>query len=171
MASPAGSNRSLGSDFTPDPTPISSSTPSEVDPTELRDEDNNDHDDGSDNGDHGTGDAIGLNGADSQNQSHNHSEGHGKNAPSHSHPEEADNGNQVDRPEQAEKPEKVFRDYANACDRVKNFYAEQHTKQTMEYNQRARNHFHTREKMRMSVWQAVEKLNELVDDSDPDVRI
>ena len=65
---------------------------------------------------------------------------------------------------------KVFRDYANACDRVKMFYAEQHAKQTMEYNLAAREHFHTREKLKMSVWEAMEKLDTLVDDSDPDVR-
>jgi Myo-inositol oxygenase len=106
-SSPAHSNRSLGSDFTPDISPISSSTPSEVDPTEQ----------------------YNL----------------------------------------LEPEERVFRDYANACDRVKNFYTEQHGKQTVEYNIKARDHFHTREKLRLGVWEAIEHLNTLVDDSDPDV--
>lgn len=66
---------------------------------------------------------------------------------------------------------KVFRDYANACDRVKMFYAEQHAKQTMEYNLAAREHFHTREKLKMSVWEAMEMLDTLVDDSDPDTSL
>lgn len=83
--------------------------------------------------------------------------------------QEADNGAGVDRLGEEQEEQKVFRDYANACDRVKLFYAEQHAKQTMEYNIKARTHFRTREKLRMSVWDAIEKLNELVDDSDPDV--
>lgn len=189
MASPARSNRSLGSDFTPDLTPISSSTPSEVDPTELRDEYHSESCDSSDNGHHyghfshnahnghdEYSDEAELNGSNVHPlvppsphtpTAHTHDTHEHGNSPSHA--EEAD---KTDRPEQQQQPEqgeKVFRDYANACDRVKNFYAEQHMKQTMEYNLRARHHFHTREKMRMSVWQAVEKLNELVDDSDPDV--
>jgi Myo-inositol oxygenase len=124
-ASPAQSSRSLslGSEFTI--SPISSSTPSEVDPTEVRDTLETDPD---------TGNAA------------NATEGGGEEAT-------------------------VFRDYANACDRVKNFYAEQHAKQTMEYNLRARKYFHEREKLRMSVWDAIEQLNTLVDDSDPDVSV
>lgn len=110
-ASPAHSNHSLGSDFTPDITPISSSTPSEVDPTDQY---------------------------------------------------------SLLEPEEIQK-ERVFRDYANACDRVKNFYTEQHSKQTVEYNIKARHYFHSREKLRMGVWEAIEHLNTLVDDSDPDV--
>jgi inositol oxygenase len=126
-ASPAQSSRSLslGSDFTPDITPISSSSPSEVDPTEVRDALETDL-------------------------------------------EADDTGNPANA---TEGEEKVFRDYANACDRVKNFYAEQHAKQTVEYNLKARKYFHEREKLRMSVWEAVEQLNTLVDDSDPDVRV
>lgn len=124
-ASPAQSSRSLslGSEFTPDISPISSSTPSEVDPTEVQD-------------------ALET---------------------------DSDIGNAANATEGDET--KVFRDYANACDRVKNFYAEQHTKQTMEYNLKARKYFHEREKLRMSVWDAIEQLNTLVDDSDPDVSV
>jgi Myo-inositol oxygenase len=128
-ASPAQSSRSLslGSEFTPDISPISSSTPSEVDPTEVRDALETEPGD--------TGCAA--------------------------------NDNATEGEEEA----KVFRDYANACDRVKNFYAEQHAKQTMEYNLNARKYFHEREKLRMSVWDAIEQLNTLVDDSDPDVSV
>lgn len=64
-----------------------------------------------------------------------------------------------------------FRDYENACDRVRDFYAEQHAKQTMEFNLRARRQFKARPKTRMGVWEAMERLNEWVDDSDPDVRL
>lgn len=66
---------------------------------------------------------------------------------------------------------KVFRDYENACDRVKNFYAEQHAKQTMAFNLRARDNFRARPKERMGVWEAMELLNKWTDDSDPDVRL
>jgi hypothetical protein len=65
---------------------------------------------------------------------------------------------------------KVFRDYANACDRVRHFYAEQHAKQTMAFNLRAREQFRSRPKERMGVWEAMERLNKWTDDSDPDVR-
>ncbi|KAF9530292.1 inositol oxygenase [Crepidotus variabilis] len=61
-----------------------------------------------------------------------------------------------------------FRDYDAACDRVKAFYKEQHEKQTVEYNIKARVEFKTRKRGRMGVWEAIELLNTLVDDSDPD---
>jgi inositol oxygenase len=68
----------------------------------------------------------------------------------------------------SEKDKTQFRQYEDACDRVKNFYYEQHTKQTVAYNLKARNDFKTREKHRMTVWEAIEKLNTLIDESDPD---
>lgn len=75
-----------------------------------------------------------------------------------------------DEPREDDVPEKtVFRDYENACDRVKLFYAEQHQKQTMEFNLKARDAFKSREKKMMSVWEAMEMLNTLIDESDPDV--
>jgi hypothetical protein len=42
-------------------------------------------------------------------------------------------------------------------------------KQTVAYNIQARVDFKSRPRVRMSVWEAIEKLNTLVDDSDPDV--
>lgn len=81
-----------------------------------------------------------------------------------------------------------FRDYDAACDRVKNFYKEQHgmlhsstmlfthwpivvEKQTVEFNIKARVNFKTKRRARMSVWEAMEMLNTLIDESDPDVRL
>jgi inositol oxygenase len=63
-----------------------------------------------------------------------------------------------------------FRQYDSACDRVRNFYAEQHAKQTVAYNLAARQRFHSKSRVRpeMTVWEAMEKLNTLIDDSDPD---
>lgn len=64
-----------------------------------------------------------------------------------------------------------FRQYEDACDRVKGFYREQHEKQTVAYNLKARNAFRSKVRARMSVWDAMEKLNTLVDESDPDTSL
>jgi len=64
-----------------------------------------------------------------------------------------------------------FRQYEDACDRVKNFYKEQHEKQTMEFNINARVKFKTQKRARMGVWDAMEMLNTLVDESDPDTSV
>ncbi|KAI1463897.1 DUF706-domain-containing protein [Daldinia caldariorum] len=64
-----------------------------------------------------------------------------------------------------------FRQYEEACDRVQNFYREQHAKQTVAYNLKARNDFKTRRREEMTVWQAIEKLNTLIDESDPDTSL
>ena len=71
----------------------------------------------------------------------------------------------------SEKDKTQFRQYEEACDRVKNFYREQHEKQTVAYNLRARNHFHGKTRAEMTVWEAMEKLNTLIDESDPDTSL
>lgn len=102
----------------------------------------------------------------------------------------------------AEKDKGAFRQYEEACDRVKNFYAvrikpdlctphsaetfclseqrtrrrplthqEQHAKQTLTFNLAARKRFLSSPNARMSVWQAMEMLNTLVDESDPDTSV
>ncbi|RSH95476.1 hypothetical protein EHS25_000568 [Saitozyma podzolica] len=71
----------------------------------------------------------------------------------------------------SEKDKAAFRQYEAACDRVKNFYAEQHRKQTLEWNLAARAKFLKQENARMSVWSAMEMLNTLVDESDPDTSV
>jgi inositol oxygenase len=77
-----------------------------------------------------------------------------------------------------DKDKTVFRQYEEACDRVKNFYAEQHAKQTLAYNLSARRRFAidpsnaaVPSRDRMSVWEAMEKLNTLIDESDPDTEL
>ncbi|KAJ0421790.1 inositol oxygenase [Aspergillus carlsbadensis] len=70
-----------------------------------------------------------------------------------------------------EKDKTQFRQYEDACDRVKNFYKEQHTKQTVAYNLKARNDFHSKRRAEMSVWDAMIKLNTLIDESDPDTSL
>lgn len=64
-----------------------------------------------------------------------------------------------------------FRQYEDACDRVKAFYREQHEKQTVAYNLKARNQMKSTVRAEMGIWQAMEKLNSLIDDSDPDTSL
>ncbi|KAH8898913.1 inositol oxygenase 1 [Thozetella sp. PMI_491] len=73
----------------------------------------------------------------------------------------------------ANKDKGTFRQYEDACDRVKSFYREQHEKQTVAYNLAARIQFHSasRKREEMSIWEAMEKLNTLIDDSDPDTSL
>ncbi|KAI9742013.1 MAG: hypothetical protein M1834_000402 [Cirrosporium novae-zelandiae] len=71
----------------------------------------------------------------------------------------------------AEKDKTQFRNYEDACDRVKNFYKEQHTKQTVAYNLKARNDFRSKVRAEMTIWEAMEKLNTLIDESDPDTEL
>ncbi|RDW73069.1 putative inositol oxygenase [Coleophoma cylindrospora] len=71
----------------------------------------------------------------------------------------------------AEKDKTQFRQYEDACDRVKNFYREQHEKQTVAYNLKARNNFKSKTRAEMSIWEAMEKLNTLIDESDPDTSL
>jgi inositol oxygenase len=71
----------------------------------------------------------------------------------------------------AEKDKTKFRQYEEACDRVKSFYREQHEKQTVAYNLKARNDFKFKTRARMTIWQAMEKLNTLIDESDPDTSL
>lgn len=71
----------------------------------------------------------------------------------------------------AEKDKTKFRQYEEASDRVKNFYLEQHTKQTVAYNLKARNDFKSKTRANMTIWEAMEKLNTLIDESDPDTSL
>lgn len=71
-----------------------------------------------------------------------------------------------------DKDKTQFRRYEDACSRVKNFYREQHTKQTVAYNLQARQDFYSQSpRAEMTVWEALEKLNTLIDESDPDTSL
>lgn len=67
-----------------------------------------------------------------------------------------------------DKDQTKFRQFELASDRVKAFYKEQHEKQTVEFNTRVRDRFREQKNAKLGVWQAMELLNTLVDDSDPD---
>jgi inositol oxygenase len=68
------------------------------------------------------------------------------------------------------KAKEAFRDYeADARPTVREFYRLNHTYQTLDFVLSKKAEYTPREKRRMGVWEAMEFLNELVDDSDPDV--
>ena len=66
------------------------------------------------------------------------------------------------------KPTEEFRSYDDAADHVKEFYRLNHRQQTVEINLEKREEFLKFEKRRMGIWEAMEYLNTLVDDSDRD---
>src|SRR5919204_320089 len=70
---------------------------------------------------------------------------------------------------QTHKSKDAFRDYeANARPSVREFYRLNHRHQTLEFVLAKKREFLPLRKRRMGVWEAMEFLNTLVDDSDPD---
>lgn len=68
-----------------------------------------------------------------------------------------------------EKKKEEFRDYKkNARPSVREFYRQNHTHQSYEFVGQKRNQYLGLNNRRMNVWEAIEYLNTLVDDSDPD---
>jgi inositol oxygenase len=68
-----------------------------------------------------------------------------------------------------DKPQEAFRNYeAETRPTVREFYRLNHTYQTLDFVRAKRAEFLTRDKRRMGIWEAMEYLNTLVDDSDPD---
>lgn len=82
-----------------------------------------------------------------------------------------DDGYDVASQFDAEKDKTQFRAYADAKQSVKTFYGEQHEKQTVAYNLKARHQFHSKNRAEMSIWDALEKLDTLIDESDPDTSL
>ncbi len=72
----------------------------------------------------------------------------------------------------SDKPREAFRDYAaEARSSVKEFYRLNHTCQTFEFVQSKRDQYLGLNNKRMGIWEAMEFLNTLVDDSDPDTEL
>lgn len=70
------------------------------------------------------------------------------------------------------KPVAAFRDYeAEERASVRRFYQLNHRYQTVDFVRAKRTEFLAKQKRRMGVWEAMEFLNELVDDSDPDTDV
>lgn len=73
-------------------------------------------------------------------------------------------------PENPKKTKDEFRNYDNpARDTVKEFYRMNHTFQTYDFVMDKEKEFLGLDRKKMSLWEAVEYLNTLVDDSDPDI--
>jgi inositol oxygenase len=71
--------------------------------------------------------------------------------------------------EQGAKPKMAFRDYeANARPTVREFYRLNHTHQTVDFVKVKKAEYLTLNRRSMGIWEAMEYLNNLVDDSDPD---
>jgi inositol oxygenase len=69
----------------------------------------------------------------------------------------------------ASKTKEQFRNYeANARPTVREFYRLNHTHQTYDFVQAKKKDYLSLSRKQMSVWEAMEFLNQLVDDSDPD---
>lgn len=62
-----------------------------------------------------------------------------------------------------------FRDYQNAPETVREFYRLNHTHQTLNFVLAQKKKYYPLNKMHMTIWQAMEKLDAIVDESDPDL--
>src|SRR5256714_15050849 len=70
---------------------------------------------------------------------------------------------------EGEKKASEFRDYRKeARPSVKEFYRLNHANQTFDFVQQKKRQYLSRDKKKMGIWEAMEYLNTLVDDSDPD---
>jgi len=80
---------------------------------------------------------------------------------------------EVDCPIQPNPPKSKsqFRQYTTATIRVQTFYTLQHTNQTVAYNLHIRSLFKTTTRAHLTIWEAILKLNTLIDDSDPDTSL
>src|SRR5262245_44158672 len=68
--------------------------------------------------------------------------------------------------------ERRFRDYGAAVrPSVRELYRRQHQEQTVEFVQAKRREYLSLDRARMGVWEAIERLDELIDDSDPDTAL
>src|SRR4051812_37828723 len=75
-------------------------------------------------------------------------------------------------PTPGKKAEKDYRNYESpARDTVREFYRENHRGQTLEFVRRKRDAFLGLNRQQMSVFEALDYLNTLVDDSDPDIEL
>ncbi|MDA1191981.1 MAG: inositol oxygenase [Candidatus Poribacteria bacterium] len=65
----------------------------------------------------------------------------------------------------------TFRDYTQAQQRVRDFYRENHAKQTLEFVLEKKEQYLSLNRKTMGIWEAMEALNVLVDESDPDTEL
>ncbi len=78
----------------------------------------------------------------------------------------------MDKPADPDKDKDAYRNYDNpARDTVREFYRLNHTGQTYAFVLEKEKQFLGLNRMALSPWQAIEYLNQLVDDSDPDISL
>ena len=66
---------------------------------------------------------------------------------------------------------KAFRDFANAPEHVHKFYKEHHAKQTYAFAKQKRDHYQRLQQGQETLWGMLERLDAVVDDSDPDISL
>ncbi len=75
-------------------------------------------------------------------------------------------------PKQAEKKQEEFRNYTDTTPpRVREFYRQNHTCQTRDFVLGKKQEFVSQTRAKMGIWEAMEYLNTLVDESDPDTEL
>lgn len=75
-------------------------------------------------------------------------------------------------PQPGAKAQENYRNYDSpARDTVREFYRENHRLQTFDFSRRKREQFLKLDRTKMSVYEALDYLNTLVDDSDPDIEL
>lgn len=75
-------------------------------------------------------------------------------------------------PKQIEKKQEEFRNYTDTTPpRVREFYRQNHTHQTRDFARGKKQEFVSRTRAKMGIWEAMEYLNTLVDESDPDTEL
>ncbi|HKS96125.1 MAG TPA: inositol oxygenase family protein [Terriglobia bacterium] len=85
------------------------------------------------------------------------------------YPEPAGSGTKPSVATNADKKREEFRDYrAEARASVKEFYRLNHTCQTRQFVLEKKRQYLSKDRAKMGIWEAMEYLNTLVDDSDPD---
>lgn len=65
--------------------------------------------------------------------------------------------------------QKEFRNYKQALPKVTDNYRKARERQTLDFVKKMIKNYEERPKVRMHVWDAIEKLNDFIDDSDPDI--
>jgi len=73
---------------------------------------------------------------------------------------------------QREKQVSDFRDYEhNASPKIKEFYLLNHTHQTLDFVLQKKKEYSSLDRLHMSIWQAMEALDNIIDQSDPDLEL
>jgi inositol oxygenase len=70
---------------------------------------------------------------------------------------------------ESSRPREAYRDFAHARPGVREFYRLNHEGQTLDFVRRKRAEYLPLRRVRMGVWDAIDRLSEIVDESDPDL--